>query len=254
MRKPGRVLLLILLGALAAIGEGWLPAGAQSKPAVRLNDAERKLVGQSRNAVVRTGMSPGYFDRHFKLVKVVNQSADRRVVWQYSLNEYNTTVTDVLGYYTKDGKRFDTHSVEAMLRATSDIKTTISRRKANQMMQQCIGSFRNVSIEYRAADGGGARLFLTAEAVPRRARRSKEEREREEREEREREARAKATGSDPIENEGEKGPPIIVGSIDLQTGKCTKGELEVAALMGGPASAFADSGVLSMRLVLSEHR
>jgi hypothetical protein len=33
---------------------------------------------------------------------------------------------------------------------------------------------------------------------------------------------------DVIEEEEDGGPPIIIGSIDLETGKCTKGQLQVA--------------------------
>jgi len=218
-------------GSLILISAVWVPLDAQSpNTPLRLNDADRVLVGGSRSAVVRTGMSATFFDRHFTLVKVVNQPGDRRVVWKFSVNEYSTTVTDVLGYYTKDGRRIDTHSIDSTLRATSDINTTITRRKANQIMQQCIGNFRNASIEYRAADTGAARLFLTAEAIPKRSRREDErEREEREREDRERQSKPKtSTGTDPIEGEGDEGPPIKVGSVDLQTGKCTKGELEVA--------------------------
>ena len=219
---------VVIVGVLTGV---WLTTNAQTAKTVslKLNDAERSLVAGSRKAVVRTGMSEQYFDRHFTLVKVVNQPGDRRVVWKFSVNEYATNVTDVLGYYTANGKRVDTHSVATTLRETSDITRTISRSKANQIMQQCIGNFRNPTVEYRAADGGVAQLFLNAESVPKQARRSEKEREREEREARDRQTQPKRTaGSDPIEEEGDEGPPITVGSVDLQTGKCTKGQLVVA--------------------------
>lgn len=200
-----------------------------------MTDGERALVVASRNAIVLTGMSGGYFDRHFKLVKVTNQPGDRRIVWKFSINGYETVVSDVLGYYSKDGKRFDTHSVATTLRATSDITRTLSRQKANQVMQQCIGAFRKPSVEYRAADHGDARLFLTAESVPKAKRETEERREREEREERERQPKPKPLpGTDVIEDEGDDdGPPITVGSVDLQSGKCIKGKLEVARAAAG---------------------
>jgi hypothetical protein len=187
-------------------------------------------VTSSRKAIVRTGISESYFDRHFAVIKVVNQPGDRRVVWKFSINEYETTVSDSFGYYTENGKRVDTHSVTAFLKATSEIKRTISKGMANQIMQRCIGRFANPSVEYRSTGSGAARLVLTAEAVPKSARRQKEEeREREEREARERKAKAK-TGQDTdvLEEEEKEGPPIVTASVDLENGKCTKGQLLVA--------------------------
>jgi hypothetical protein len=190
----------------------------------KLTDAERALIAGSRKAIVQTGMSNAYFDRHFTVVQAVNKAGDRRVIWKFSINEYETRVSDVLGYYTQNGKRVDTHSVITTLGTTTDIDHTISRRAANQLMRQCIGNFRNPSIEYRASGSGAAQLLMTAEAIPKSARRKTEEREREERERRTQSNRA---GTDVIESEGHD-PPIITGSIDLQTGKCSKGELVVA--------------------------
>lgn len=190
--------------------------------APKLTDAERVLIAGSRKAIVQTGLSEAYFDRHFTMAQVVNQPGDRRVVWRFSVGEFATMVADVLGYYTReDGKRLDTHSVTTTLGTTRDIERTISRRAADQFMRQCIGSFRNPSIEYRVADGG-ARLLMTAESIPKSARRKSEEREG-----LERQSRANQSGVDVIESEGHD-PPIVTGTVDLQTGKCTKGEQVVA--------------------------
>src|SRR5688572_8766504 len=160
---------MILVGAFLSVapGHGSTTPGAESRQTIiQLNEAERALVAGSRNAIVRSGLSSAYFDRHFTLVQVVNRSGDRRVVWSFSVNEYATTVTDVLGYYTANGKRRDTHSVTATLGATSEIKRTISRKTADRLMQKCVGSFTNPSLEYRASGTGPARLLLTAEAIP----------------------------------------------------------------------------------------
>ena len=208
---------------LIANSQGWMPVTAQStRTTARLSEAERALVGGSRAEFVRSGMSSRYFDRHFTLVKVVNQPGDRRVVWKFSVNGHSTTVTDVLGYYTKDGRRVDTHSVTAALRATSDINRTISRRKANQIMQQCIGNFRNAVVEFRAADAGGARLFLTAEALPQNTGQNKDQPTPEN-------PPVESSDADPIKKKGPRRPAIVVGSVDLQTGKCTKGKLTVGS-------------------------
>jgi hypothetical protein len=70
-----------------------------------LTDAERALVASSRKAIIQTGVSESYFDRHFTLMKAVNQPGDRRVVWKFAINGYETFVSDQLGYYTEKGKR-----------------------------------------------------------------------------------------------------------------------------------------------------
>ena len=189
-----------------------------------MTDAQRLMAAASRKAIMQTGISGGYFDRHFTLVKVINQPGDRRIVWKFVVNEYETTITDVLGYYTENGKRIDTHSVASTLRATAEIKRTISRKTANQIMQRCLGAFTNASVEYRPSASGPARLFLTAESIPKASQRETEiEREREERERAARNQNRK--DADEIEHEGGNRPPIFTGSVDLQSGKCVKGEL-----------------------------
>jgi hypothetical protein len=232
MMFPGRRLLLVLICAcVIAAPISALESFHAQRPKVTapvLTDVERAIAADSRKAIIATGVSETYFDRHFTLVKVVNQPGDRRAVWKFSLNGYETTVSDVMGYYTKEGKRIDTHSVASTLRRMTEIEKTISRRAANRIMRQCIGSFVHPTIEFVAVNKE-ARLVLTAEAARRTAgRREKDEREREEREREARERAAKSQNkqtTDPIENEGGNGPPIVIGTVDLQSGKCRKGQL-----------------------------
>src|SRR5688572_3361081 len=80
-----------------------------------LSPAQRELVDGSRNAIIRTGLSAPYFARHFRLLKVVDTPADRRVIWEFSLNEYRATVTDSIGYYTQGAKRVLIHAVSNAL-------------------------------------------------------------------------------------------------------------------------------------------
>ena len=82
-----------------------------------------------------------------------------------------------------------------------------------------------MAIEYRAGSSGRAELLLTAASVPRPRRSHDRERERKEKAERE-----KASKSDPkvetdvIEEEDEHdGSPVYLASVNLETGKCTKG-------------------------------
>jgi hypothetical protein len=209
-------------------------AGTQTDaPRAELNASEKSLAEGSREAIIKTGISEAYFDRHFRLARVVDRPGDRRVVWRFSVGGHEATVSDSVGFYTEGGRRFDTHSVAGTLNSTSDLARTIPRPRAEQLMRRCIGRFTNPQVEYRAhGPEGAAALLLTAEAlvVPRgvagRERREREEREREER--KEHEERERSPGSqqaDKAEEEDEGGDRIVVllGAVDLSTGKCTVG-------------------------------
>jgi hypothetical protein len=226
-----RTLLSFVLAALFLAAPSTRGAGTQTAaPRAELNDSEKSLAEGSREAIVKTGISEAYFDRHFRLVHVVDRPGDRRVVWRFSVGGHEATVSDSVGFYTEGGRRFDTHSVAGTLNSTSDLARTIPRPRAEQIMRRCIGRFTNPQVEYRAhGPAGAAALLLTAEAlvVPRggagRERMEREEREREEREERERSPGSQQ--ADKAEKEDEGGDRIIVllGAVDLSTGKCTVG-------------------------------
>lgn len=220
-----RTLLLSILAAAILAAPRF--AGAQKTPADgSLNDSERALVEGSREAIIKTGLSAAFFDEHFRVASVVDRAGDRRVVWRLSVNGYEASVNDSIGFYTEGARRVDTHSVAATLNETSDITRTIPRRRAEAIMRLCIGRFLDPRVEYRAHGAGGrAALLLTAHSlVPRR----REARVRGELEERERRGRARAGGSqasDEVGSEDEEGegPVVVLGAVDLVTGECTVG-------------------------------
>ena len=191
----------------------------------KLTASEQALVDSSKQAILRTGISEVYFASHFKLLRVIDQPADRRVVWQFSVNQHQTVLNDAVGFYASGTGRVNTHSIEKALGQTTEIQRTISRTRALQIMKNCIGSFDTPSVEYGSVNGR-AELFLVAFTRPRRESKSEREKERErEREEREK-PKADASGSDVVGNEEEEGgkqKPLISGAVNLQTGKCTKG-------------------------------
>lgn len=245
-----RTLLLFALGTFVAVAALSSGAGAQKAPAAdaaALTASERALVAGSREAIIKTGVSADFFDRHFRVARVLDRAGDRRVVWRLSVGGHETTVNDSVGYYTEGARRVDTHSVAATLSETSDITRTITRRRAEQLMRRCIGRFRDPQVEYRAQGAGGrAALLLTAHSlVPRREERGREARERREREERERaererRERAQAGGSqatDEVEEEDEEGegPVVVLGAVDLVTGECTVGYGQAGPLPPEPA-------------------
>jgi len=190
-----------------------------------LTPSEQALVNDSRKAIMQTGLSEEYFNVHFKLLKVIDKDSDRRVSWQFSINGYDTVVTDSIGFFTEGTKKVYIHSVTKTLGQTSEIQKTLSRARANKIMKTCIGAFEHPNVQYGPVEGR-AELFLIAQARTTAHRESKSERELErERERNEREKqKAGPTSTDTIESEEEEGlPKVVLGSVNLQTGKCTRG-------------------------------
>ena len=195
-----------------------------------LTKAQKSLMEGSKRAIIKTGMSETYFNKHFHIVQVVDNPADRRVVWRFALNEYEAIVNDSIGYHTEGGIRKDIHGVASLFSSTSDIERTITRQKADRIMRACLGEFGSTAIEYRADDSGKAGLFLTAASIPKPKRLSRKEtadrkRKLEEAESREKAAKEKRGNETDVvdEEEGEDRPPIFLGSVNLETGKCRKG-------------------------------
>lgn len=216
LRANVRLLLVFVLAASSLAG-----TPAQSK----LTASEESLVQGSKQAILATGISETYFDTHFKLLSVVDKPSDRRVMWQFSVNQHQTVITDAIGFYTEGKKRIDTHSVAKSLGQTSEIQRTLTRERALRILKACIGPFEEPSVTYGPVNGR-AELLLVAAArtAPEKTSESEKERERE-REERDK-RRADAAGTDVLENEEEEGrrrAPIVLGAVNLTTGKCTKG-------------------------------
>lgn len=253
-----RTLSTFALAALAAVVTLSAGAGAQKKPLPPVSLAEqtaseRALIAGSREAIIKSGISPDFFDEHFHLARVIDRPGDRRVVWLLAVGGHEATVNDSIGFYTEGARRVDTHSVATTLPRTSDIKRTITRRRAETLMRRCIGRFTNPQVEYRAhgAEGRAALLLTAQTTVPRRreeheregrGREARERREREEREreERERRARAQAGGlpsTDVVEEEDEEGegPVIKLGAVNLVTGECSVGYGQAGPVPPAPA-------------------
>lgn len=214
-------LSFFLLACALVIFGGSHTVASQEK----LTPAEELLVQGSKDAILSTGLSEEYFQRHFKLLKVVNQTADQRVTWQFSINEHNVIINDSIGFYTAGNKRVATHSVAKVLGQTTEIQRTLSRARALKILQSCIGNFENPTVHYGPVNGR-AQLVLVGYKRARVESKSEREKERErERESREKQ-KATAAGTDLIESEEEEGgkaPPLILGAVNLQTGKCTRG-------------------------------
>jgi len=179
-----------------------------------------EMVRTSRQAVVDTGFSPDYFDKHFKLIQVVNKPGDIRVVWQFTHGEYQIQVTDSFGFYTAGGKRIYVHSIANNLGRTRNLGETISKRRALAKMTSCLGGrFASDSVVLmRLHQDRQAGLYLMAYAAKGR---TKEDSDRE-RYEKQQSRPADAQDRPPVE--GDRDRPVTIGYINLETGKCSKGE------------------------------
>ena len=185
---------------------------------VKLDDGQKVLVASSRKAIIATGITESYFDNHFTLLRVFNESSDKRVMWKFALNGYEAIINDSIGS-TSVG---NAHSVGRTLGQVTEITKTISRPVALRMLKRCIGNYSEPYVEFGQVNGR-AELFLVGThktALKRQAQTMEEERE-------EAMKRARKTSvTDEIESEEGEGEatPVILGYINLQTGKCTKGK------------------------------
>ncbi len=184
----------LVLCAAAAFGAAAAQKGGEPK----LTPEEERLVQDSRAAIVETGFSERYFGEHFKVVRVYNSPGDRRVVWRFRLNGYETLVSDSIGFYTDaQGRRVDSHMVSASLGRTRDIRKTISFSRAQRAMKECIGDYSPGSFLLQRYDADG-RVSLVYTAVS---------------------LQPAADAKPPAK----KKPFLGIGLIDLETGRCIKG-------------------------------
>lgn len=208
-------LTICLLALLVILPFSTVPGASQ--------DERNELIKGSRKAIINSGFSEPYFDRHFKLIDAFNKPGDQRVVWLYSLGEYETRVTDSIGYNTVGGKRTYVHSITSVLGATRDVPKTISKERARTLMSSCIGKFASESVVLMKLESDRqAGLFMMAYSA---GSNQKNEREKLARKDDNRQAN---NGPDRPPHEDEvDNRPMKIGYINLETGKCTKGQANV---------------------------
>jgi hypothetical protein len=157
------------------------------------------LVENSKRAIIETGISESYFEKHFKLVKAVNEPADRRVEWSYSVDEYEAQLVDAIGFHTTGGSRTHIHGIKNQLYSTHEIVKTMPRARARKILRSCIGVFDGETTTYRALTvPGTARLYLTG--------------------------RSRVIKRDRIDGAagGKTFKFFYIGFVDVESGKCVK--------------------------------
>ncbi len=211
-------------------GAAFAQSGVALAP--ELTAAEQQLVNGSRAAIIAAGISPKYFDAHFSLARVINTTGDRRVVWRFKVNEYEATVNDAVGSYTDEkGRRVNVHSVGGLLTTAHDITKTIPRTRAERAMRACIGEHGAGAVVYQASGSPPrASLVFTAVSVP------KPEKPVEHPAPTPQATPLAGEGarqSDTIRQGGKRKPPLFIGSVDLETGRCVKGVAQVGSPQPG---------------------
>ena len=188
------------------------------------------LAESSRKAIIETGISDKYFRDHFTLVQSINKPGDTRVVWKYSLNGYEVTINDAVGYYTTDNKRIYLHSIKNIVGSTRDIVKTIPRVRASRLMKACIGNYTGENILFlRLSQKESASFYMTASASTS-ARRAKASQDKD-RDTEKTSSRSQQVDTEKEEEEGGGPPPLNIGYINLETGKCIKAKAGIAPFM-----------------------
>lgn len=204
---------------------------APKPDAVRQLTAEEKnLVAGSKSIIIKSGISEDYFDKHFRLEKVFSVPSNQRVVWKYTVGEYEVFVNDAVGYYTdKENKRVFTHSVGNLLPRSHDIKTTISKKRAGELMKQCIGEYTSENISFQTyGSPPRAALVMVALSDPKPVEETEEEKKLKQEFEKAASKKEKLQ-ADTIREGGKKKPIIYTGIINLETGECVKGRASAGA-------------------------
>jgi hypothetical protein len=208
----------IALLAMALLGWGNGPGDKQFFYLVFQAQQTGELEQGSRQAIIETGFSEAYFDKHFRISATFDRPGDTRVVWRFSLNRYEVVVTDAIGFYIQSQKRVYVHSVKNTLGATRDISRTISKARAEALMKACLGRYADeAAVLLRLSPAEKTSLYLTAHSIIRTGPRARS---------REKSGRTedKHPEIDQPESEVTKPRgPIRIGYINLETGKCTTG-------------------------------
>lgn len=192
-----------------------------------LTESEQLLVNDSKKAIIATGITEDYFNTHFKLLHVFDKASDRRVGWLFTVNEYQTVVTDSIGTFMEGNKQKYLHSVATSLGRTTNIYKTLPRAKARRIMKSCLGPFTETGVLYDPVEGRAV-LYLAAERYldPRSAADKQQIQSRKAERKATDSQRAIDQRSDVIstgDRIDEKQPKVLFGNVNLQTGKCTIG-------------------------------
>jgi hypothetical protein len=135
---------------------------------VNITDPNHPLVIESKQAILSSGISEAYFLAHFQLLCAVGDSlTHRQVRWRYTLEGYTTLLHDEIGHSDGIRGRINLHSIGNDLKGFREIRQVVSKKKAEEIMRQCIGAFKEPSVFLGTGppDYDYAGLYLFARAI-----------------------------------------------------------------------------------------
>lgn len=132
--------------------------GSLCKSMPGLSDGDRKLVAESRTEIIKAGITAAYFDAHFCPDIVEVSSPSVRLLWKYTVNEYQMTFED--GWSTENNIHYILNNIKPL----HDVVETIPKKQAEALVESCTGAGNIASslITYQPLQNLGSRLHMVA--------------------------------------------------------------------------------------------
>lgn len=115
-----------------------------------------RMVAESRLELISSGMSPEYVDQHFQVVDMIDEENEKKVIWKYTIGEYEIIVIDPISW-TVDAKEeiLYTHGIKQELGTTRNIELVIPKKQALEIMHECLGDHSEISYAFTAREVPG---------------------------------------------------------------------------------------------------
>ena len=115
-----------------------------------------RMVAESRLELISTGMSPEYVDEHFMVVDMIDEDHEKKVIWKYTIGEFEIIVIDPVSWSADDKEEIIyAHGIKQELGTTRNIKLVISKKQALEIMQECLGNHKDISYAFTAREVPG---------------------------------------------------------------------------------------------------
>jgi hypothetical protein len=126
-----------------------------------------RMVHESKMEIIASGMSAEYVEAHFKVVEMIDEETEKKVIWRYQIGEYQIEIIDLVNWnMDAQGNIQYTHNIRQEWGTTRNIETVISSAEADQAMRNCIGDYEGSVLKYTALElPGSASPWLIAKST-----------------------------------------------------------------------------------------
>jgi hypothetical protein len=133
---------------------------AETIPSMPENTAPQnrihRMVAESRLELISTGMSPEYVDQHFQVVDMIDEEHEKKVIWKYTIGEYEIIVTDPVSWIADEREEIlYTHGIKQELGTTRNIELVIPKKQALEIMHECLGEHKEITFAFTAREVPG---------------------------------------------------------------------------------------------------